>query len=105
MQLVYHFLSQRNDNKYCKVKRKAFLRMPIAEIQRRFTSCPTDNPFFQVYRLKDLKKKKMIPDMELDNLIDYFKEKKVELDKAAGQSFQSKARPIIGLTVNYYHSY
>lgn len=92
MQLVYHFLSQRNDNKYCKVKRKAFLRMPIAEIQRRFTSCPTDNPFFQVYRLKDLKKKKMISDMELDNLIDYFKEKKAELDKAAGQSFQSNGQ-------------
>lgn len=91
-QLVAHFLSQRNANKYCKVKRNDFLRMPIAEIQRRFTSCPTNNLFFEVYSLKDLKKKKMISDVELDYLIDYFKEKKQELDKAAQKSFQSNGQ-------------
>lgn len=91
-QLVYHFLSQRNANKYCKVTRKAFLRMPMSEIQRRFTSCPVNNPFFEVYRLKDLKKKKMVSDRELDSLIEYFKEKKKELDKAAGKSFRSNGQ-------------
>lgn len=90
--LVRHFLSERNTDKYCKVKRKAFLRMPISESLRRFTSYPVDYPFFEVYRIKDLKKKEMITDVELDKLIEYFKEKKKLLDEAAGKSFQSNGQ-------------
>lgn len=87
--LVRHFLSERNTDKYCKVKRKTFLRMPISEALQRFTSCPADYPFFEVYRVKDLKDKDMITDVELDMLIEYFKEKKKMLDEAAGKSFKS----------------
>lgn len=94
-QLVRHFLSSRNDGKYCKIGRRTCLRMPIAEVQRRFTSCPVDNPFFEVYRLKDLKKRKMISDVEIDRLIEYFKQKKQKLDEAAGSAFQSNGQ-------NYY---
>ena len=90
--LVRHFLSERNTDKYCKIKRKASLRMPISESLRRFTSCPVDYPFFEVYRIKDLKKKEMITDVELDKLIEYFKEKKKLLDEAAGKSFQSNGQ-------------
>ena len=70
------FPSERNRDRYCKVGRKTFLRMPLSEVLQRFTSCPTDYPFFEVYRVKDLRKKKMITDAELDMLIEYFKEKK-----------------------------
>lgn len=94
-QLVHHFLSGRNAGKYCKVGRRTYLRMPIAEVQRRFTSCPVDNPFFEVYRLKDLKKKKMVSDAEIDRLIEYFKQKKLQFDEAAGTAFQSNGQ-------NYY---
>lgn len=90
--LVRHFLSERNTDKYCKVKRKIFLRMPISKALQRFTSCPADYPFFEVYRIKDLKKKEMITDVELDMLIEYFKEKKKLLDEAAGKSFQSNGQ-------------
>ena len=91
-QLVRHFLTQRNEDKYCKVGRRSFLRMPIAEALQRFTSCPVDYPFFEVYRVKDLRKKKMITDVELDMLIEYFKEKKRMLDEAASKSFQSNGQ-------------
>ena len=90
--LVRHFLSERNRDRYCKVGRKTFLRMPLSEALQRFTSCPTDYPFFEVYRVKDLRKKKMITDAELDMLIEYFKEKKKLLDEAAGKSFQSNGQ-------------
>ena len=72
--------------------RKTFLRMPLSEVLQRFTSCPADYPFFEVYRVKDLRKKKMITDVELDMLIEYFKEKKKLLDEAAGKSFQSNGQ-------------
>lgn len=91
-QLVHHFLSGRNLGKYCKIGRRTSMRMPIAELQRRFTSCPVDNPFFEVYRLKDLKKKKMVSDVEINRLIEYFKQKKEQLDKAAGTAFQSNGQ-------------
>ena len=90
--LVRHFLSGRNRDRYCKVGRKTFLRMPLSEALQRFTSCPTDYPFFEVYRVKDLRKKKMITDAELDMLIEYFKEKKKLLDEAAGKPFQSNGQ-------------
>lgn len=47
---------------------------------------------FEVYRIKDLKKKEMITDVVLDKLIEYFKEKKKLLDEAAGKSFQSNGQ-------------
>ena len=90
--LVRHFLSERNRDRYCKVGRKTFLRMPLSEVLQRFTSCPTDYPFFEVYRVKDLRKKKMITDAELDMLIEYFKERKKLLDEAAGKPFQSNGQ-------------
>lgn len=92
MQLIHHFLSYRNTHKYCKMKRKTFLKTSIAEIQRRFTSCPTDYPLFKVYTLKDLKKKKAVSDSELDYILEYFKEKKTQLDKAFEKSFQSNGQ-------------
>ncbi len=90
--LTRHFLSGRNRDRYCKVGRKTFLRMPLSEVLQRFTSCPADYPFFEVYRVKDLRKKKMITDAELDMLIEYFKEKKKLLDEAAGKPFQSNGQ-------------
>lgn len=90
--LVKHLLAERNRDKYCKVGRKKFLRMPLSEVLSRFTSCPVDYPFFEVYRVKDLRKKKMITDAELDGLIEYFKEKKKLLDEAAGKGFRSNGQ-------------
>lgn len=91
-QLMDQYMRYSNQGKYCKVKPKALKRMPISEVQRRFTSCPTDNPYLKTYRIKDLKDRDMISDELLDYLLQYFKEKKKELDKTAGQSFQSNGQ-------------
>lgn len=91
-QLVAQYLEYGNTRKYCKVKLKELKRMPISEVQRRFTSCPTENPYLKTYRIKDLKDKDMISDEFLDYLLQYFKEKKTELEKAAKQSFQSNGQ-------------
>lgn len=90
--LVAQYMAYSNHGKYCVVKGDKLKRMPISEVQRRFTSCPTDNPYLKTYRLKDLKDKKVVSDELLDYLLQYFKEKKKELDKAAGQSFQSNGQ-------------
>lgn len=91
-QLVRHLLSERNRDKYCKTGRRDFLNMPLSEALQRFTSCPVDYPFFEVYRVKDLRKKEMITDVELDGLIEYFKEKKKLLDEAASKAFRSNGQ-------------
>lgn len=92
IQLMAQYLAYANSKKYCKLKHKVLKRMPISEVQRRLTSCPTDNPFLKTYRIKDLKDRNMISDELLDYLLQYFKEKKKELDKAAGKSFQSNGQ-------------
>lgn len=92
IQLIAQYLAYGNSKKYCKVKHKVLKRMPISEVQYRFTSCPTDNPYLKIYRIKDLKNRKVISDEMLDYLLQYFKEKKKELDKVAGQSFHSNGQ-------------
>lgn len=91
-QLVRHLLSERNRDKYCKTGRRDFLNMSLSEALQRFTSCPVDYPFFEVYRVKDLRKKEIITDVELDGLVEYFKEKKKLLDEAAGKAFRSNGQ-------------
>lgn len=103
-QLVRHLLSERNRDKYCKTGRRDFLNMPLSEALQRFTSCPVDYPFFEVYRVKDLRKKEMITDVELDGLIEYFKEKKNCWMRLPARRSSPTGRLIIGLVVIYYHS-
>lgn len=73
--------------KLCKEKGKNLKSLTVAEAQRRITGAPTNHALLNTIRLKDIKKKKKVPDPLLDELINYFKGKTGDLDKA--ESFES----------------
>mgnify|MGYP000323275690 CR=1 FL=1 len=73
-------------------REKDFLRIAPVRGLAKVYLLPDRLSFFEVYRVKDLRKKKMITDAELDMLIEYFKEKKKLLDEAAGKPFQSNGQ-------------
>lgn len=73
--------------KLCKEKSKKLKMLTLAEAQYRITGCPTSNELLNSIRVKELKKKKWLTDEELDELVEYYKKMKKELDKA--ESFES----------------
>ena len=73
--------------KLCKEKKKSLKRLTLAEAQYRITGIPTFNETLNSIRVKELKKKKVVTDEVLDELISYYKEMKKELDKA--EQFES----------------
>lgn len=68
--------------KLCKESKRKVKRLTLAQAQLRITGCPTSSGLLNAYRVKDLKRKKYLPDAELDKLVGYFKKMKKELDKA-----------------------
>ena len=68
--------------KFCKEKAGKLKAMTLAQAQLRITGCPSSTEVLNRIRLKDLKKKKKLPDRELDELIQYFKKKLEEMEKA-----------------------
>lgn len=68
------------DCRLCKIKRKDIRRYSLAKAQLRITGSPTYTLMTQQY-VGNIRKKQCISDMELDELITYFKQKKEELDK------------------------
>lgn len=81
-----------NSGKLCKFKKKKIRNMSLADAQRLVTTCPTANPFLQAFTVKDLKKKKHLPDATLDLIVEHFKTKKAVLEEAARQSFISNGQ-------------
>jgi hypothetical protein len=76
--------------KYCKLcqeKGKKLKSLTFAEVQRRITGAPTGNEQLNAIRLKEIKNKKKVTDRELDDLVNYFKSKTGELEKA--EQFES----------------
>jgi hypothetical protein len=73
--------------KLCKEKGKRLKSLTFAEAHRRITGCPTSNEFMNAFRLKDIKKKKKIPDKLLDDLVNYFIKMAGELEKS--EKFES----------------
>lgn len=68
--------------KLCKLKSSFINSMSLAEAQRRITGSPSSNDLLHRIRVKDITNKKIVTDQALDELILYFKSKKVELDDA-----------------------
>jgi len=56
-------------------------KLSLADAQQIITGCPTVQPFLNKNTIKEIKKKNLIPDKTLDELITYFKEKRDQLDK------------------------
>ena len=73
--------------KLCKEKKKSLKRLTLAEAQYRISGIPTSNEMLNSIRVRELKKKKLVTDKMLDDLIAYYKEMKKELDKA--EQFES----------------
>ncbi|MDR2804847.1 MAG: hypothetical protein LBB85_04280 [Dysgonamonadaceae bacterium] len=73
--------------KLCKEKVGQLKSLTLAQAQYRITGCPTSTEILNRVLLKDIKNKKRFPDQELDQLIDYFKSKLPDLEKA--EQFES----------------
>lgn len=73
--------------KLCKQKKKHLKKLTLALAQARITHCPTYNEELTGYTVKDLKKKKRLPDSRLEELIIYFKKMKDKLDES--EKFES----------------
>jgi hypothetical protein len=76
--------------KLCKEKAKTLKSLTFAEAQRRITGLPTNNELLNAIRLKDIKDEKKVSDKMLDKLINYFKQKTGELEKA--EQFESNGQ-------------
>ncbi|MDR3266789.1 MAG: hypothetical protein LBT24_04370, partial [Tannerella sp.] len=60
--LYKQYMETMNYCKYCKEKKKNLKRLTLAEIHRRITGNPTSNELLNTIHLKDLKRKKRVPD-------------------------------------------
>jgi hypothetical protein len=73
--------------KLCREKNSQLQSMNLSEAQRRITGSPSSNRGLASFLLSDIKDREKLPDEMLDRLINYFKEKAGELEKA--EAFQS----------------
>jgi hypothetical protein len=88
--------------KYCKLcKERAGMikQLTLAQAQLRITGCPTSTPMLNDIQIKNIKKKKIVPDKELDSLITYFKGKQKDLNRA--ESFESNGQLYYWLDKKY----
>lgn len=67
--------------KACKIKTRQMKCFTLAQAQQRITGCPSYSPILERYVVNDIKRKKCMPDPELDALIEYFKKKKEAWEK------------------------
>lgn len=89
--LYNRFMKTMKQCKVCKERGSKLKSMTLAEAQQRITGCPTSTEMLKKIRLKDIKKKKKVPDKMLDELINYYKNKVKNLDKA--EQFESNGEP------------
>ena len=74
-----------NECRVCRFSRKELNRFSLARAHRRIFGLPSNNPFLDGITLKELKKKKILTDHQLDLLVQYFKKIKEEMDAKAGE--------------------
>ena len=89
-----------NSGKLCRHKKKQMKKYSLADAHCLITTCPTDNPFLESFKIVELKRKKYVSDEMLDMLIEYFKEKKEKLEQAAGQTFKSNGQTYYWINQN-----
>ncbi|MDR1348407.1 MAG: hypothetical protein LBJ63_08305 [Prevotellaceae bacterium] len=73
--------------KPCKEKTGKLKLLTLAQAQFRITGCPVSTEMLNRIMLKDIKNEKILPDRALDDLVNYFKEKLPDLEKA--EQFES----------------
>lgn len=78
--LVRYYLRQANLNKVCKTKKKLLKHYSIARMHEHILTCPTDNPALNSIAVVEIKKKKYLSDDDLNQLLEYYKEKSEALE-------------------------
>lgn len=79
-QLVRYYLHRANLNKVCKTKKKVLKHYSIARMHEHLLTCPTGNPALNSITVGEIKKKKYLSDADLDQLLEYYKEKSGALE-------------------------
>lgn len=95
--LYRFYMSELRGCRICKVKRKEIRRYPLSYAHTQIFGVPANNPMLDSIRVKELKKKKLVTDKELDELIQYFKERKENMVKKCSEE------QIITEKQNYYY--
>lgn len=74
--LYRFYMSELRSCGICRVKRRKIRKYPLSLAHEQIFGVPSNNRLLDSITIKDLKKKRILPDKELDGLIRYFKEAK-----------------------------
>lgn len=77
------YMSELRNCRVCRLKQKEIDRYSLSYAHRQIFGVPSNGSMLDSLTVKELKKKKLVPDAQLDNLIQYFKERKENLIKKA----------------------
>lgn len=92
-----------NELIHCRVCRKANRKLKyntLGEAHRQLFLAPSSTPLLQEITLRDLTKKKKVPDPVLEEVLEYYKEKKEELENNMNKEKQTSA----GETYYFIHT-
>lgn len=70
------------DEKIYPLSKKAILNLSLSQAQQQAFTMPSFHPVLKLLKVHELRKKKIFPDTELDELLDYFLKKRKELEEA-----------------------
>ena len=83
--LYRFYMSELRNCRICKNKRKEIRRYSLSYAHSQIFGVPANSSVLDDITVKDLKKKKQLTDKELDELIQYFKERKENMAKKYGE--------------------
>lgn len=83
--LYRFYMSELRSCRVCKIKRKEIKRYPLSFAHSQIFGVPANHPMLDSITVKELKKKDVLSDKELDELIQYFKERKENMTKKCSE--------------------
>ena len=83
--LYRFYMAELRNCRICKNKRKEIKRYSLSYAHSQIFGVPANSPVLDGITVKELKKKKRLTDKELDELIQYFKERKENMAKKYGE--------------------
>lgn len=83
--LYRFYMSELRSCRVCKIKRKEIKRYPLSYAHSQIFGVPANHPMLDSITVKELKKRKLLSDKELDELIQYFKERKENMTKKSSE--------------------
>lgn len=83
--LYRFYMSELRSCRVCEIKRKEIKRYPLSYAHSQIFGVPANLPMLDALKVKELKKKDVLSDKELDELIQYFKERKENMTKKCSE--------------------